>query len=679
MAKKTKKTKKSKPKAISKNSGKKKFYITTAIDYVNAAPHCGHAFEKTLADVIARWQRLQGNEVFFMTGVDENAQKNVHAAEQAGIPVNEFIDKNTALFQELCNKLNISHNKFIRTTADEHKKVVHEVLRKVIKNKDIYKGNYEGYYCSGCEAFITEKDLVDGKCPEHNRAPEFMKEEAYFFKLSKYQKQLIKFAETYIVPESKKNEILSRLKEPLKDVCISRKGAKWGVDFPDDPDYKIWVWVDALINYISGAKEQWPADLHVIGKGINWFHSVIWPALLMSAKIKLPKKLLVHGYLNLGGKKISKSLGNVIDPIELINKYGTDSVRYSLLKCSVFEDSDFTEEILIERHNKELANKLGNLISRATGLIDDTVDINVDTSHFVRDVSESIERFEVDKALTSIFAFIDMLNQFVQEKKIWETRDKKDIYELVTGIRAITVLLWPFIPDTSDKIAEQFGFKISLEDLKKPLKNIKITKSEILFKKIEIKENVFEKVEKEVKTIEKKVEKNISKILKSSKDKGHKPHTDMSISVNKLNKPVFMKPGAKQNSNSTHTDSDNKVNKSEIPGIINMANVQFSDWQKLELKVGKILEVEDIEGADKLYKLTIDIGKEKRVVCAGIKKYYKKEQLKGKLCVLFVNLEPRVMRGITSQGMILAAVNADESKVFLIQPDKDIEVGSRVS
>jgi methionyl-tRNA synthetase len=266
-------------------ANKKSFYITTAIDYVNAKPHIGHAFEKTLADSIARWNRLQGKNVFFLTGVDENAQKNVQAAEQAGVPVNTFIDQNTALFQELCKKLNISYDRFIRTTADEHKKIVHEVLKKVIENKDIYKGKYEGFYCSGCEAFITEKDLVDGKCPEHNREPEVMKEEAYFFKLGKYQKPLVKFVSTYITPESKKNEILSRLKEDLKDVCISRKGAKWGVDFPGDKEFKIWVWIDALINYISGAKEKWPADLHVIGKGINWFHSVIWPALLMSAKM----------------------------------------------------------------------------------------------------------------------------------------------------------------------------------------------------------------------------------------------------------------------------------------------------------------------------------------------------------------------------------------------------------
>ncbi|GAG29288.1 unnamed protein product, partial [marine sediment metagenome] len=244
-----------------------------ALDYVNAKPHIGHAFEKVLADAIARWRKSKGENVFFLTGVDENAQKNVQAAEKAGVPVKEFIDKNTNFFKELCRELNISHDKFIRTTAKEHSKVVKEILKKIIGNGDIYKGEYEGDYCTGCEAYLTEKDLVDGKCPEHNKKPEHIKEEAYFFRLSKYKNKLIKFAENYIVPESRKKEILSRLKEDLRDVCISRKGAKLGIDFPDDKNFKVWVWIDALINYVSGAEEKWPADVHVIGKGINWFHS----------------------------------------------------------------------------------------------------------------------------------------------------------------------------------------------------------------------------------------------------------------------------------------------------------------------------------------------------------------------------------------------------------------------
>jgi len=348
----------------------KKFYITTAIDYVNAKPHIGHAFEKVIADAIARWRELKGDDVFFLTGVDENAQKNVQAAEKEGVGVKEFVDRNTGFFLELVKGLNISYDKFIRTSAKEHAKVVQEILKKIIDNGDIYKGKYEGLYCVGCEEYKTEKDLVDGKCPEHNKKPEHMSEDAYFFKLSKYQNKLIKYVGNYIVPVSKKNEIVNRLKEGLNDLNVSRKNADWGIDFPNDKNFKVYVWVDALINYISGAKEKWPADVHVIGKGINWFHSVIWPALLISAGYELPKKLLVHGYLNVGGKKMSKSLGNVIDPLELIKKYGADSVRYSLLRCSVFDDSDFSEEILISRNNDELADKLGNLVSRIASLIE---------------------------------------------------------------------------------------------------------------------------------------------------------------------------------------------------------------------------------------------------------------------------------------------------------------------
>jgi len=454
---------------------KKKFYITTAIDYVNARPHIGHAFEKVIADALARWHKAKGESVFFLTGVDENAQKNVQAAEESGVPVKEFIDKNTAIFVKLCKVLSVSYNKFIRTSAKEHAKVVHEVLNKIIKKGDIYKGKYEGYYCTGCEAYITEKDLVDGKCPEHNKKPELMSEEAYFFRLSKYREKLIEFAERYIVPESRKNEILSRLKEGLSDLCISRKNAEWGIDFPGDKKYKIYVWIDALINYISGAEEKWPADVHVIGKGINWFHSVIWPAMLISADFKLPGKLLVHGYVNLKGQKISKSLGNVIDPIELAKKYGADSVRYSLLRGSVFEDFDFSQDILIERYNNELANKLGNLVSRVAGLIErngvEKTEVKLLKKLDEKKIVKLMDNFELDKALTEIFAFIDVCNEYVQEKKPWETKDKKVLYELKEAILKISELLWPFIPESSEKIKATFSAK-------------KIKKPEILFKKI---------------------------------------------------------------------------------------------------------------------------------------------------------------------------------------------------
>jgi methionyl-tRNA synthetase len=490
---------------------KQKYYITTAIDYVNASPHVGHAFEKLITDVIARWNRLQEKDVFFLTGVDENAQKNVQAAEKAGIPVKEFVDKNTSLFIKLCKELNISYDDFVRTSAKEHEKVVKKILKKVIEKGDIYKGTYSGLYCSGCETYYTEKDLPDGKCPEHNKAPEIRKEDAYFFKLSKYKPDLLKLIPEYVIPDSKKNEVLTRVKEELNDVNISRKGVDWGVSFPNDPDFKVWVWIDALINYVSGLKSKeskyWPADVHVIGKGINWFHSVIWPAILLSAEYPLPKKLLVHGYLNLGGKKISKSSGNTINPLEMLEKYQTDTVRYSLLRNTVFEDSDYSEEILVQRNNDELANKLGNLISRVSTLaekygLEESQSSELSSSSTLKSVTNHIEKFETDKALNEIFSFIDKINEFIQKHKPWEVRSpqgvdeergsssqsesnsKKILYQAANAIKDSAILLSPFIPNTAEKIAKAFNFKLTLKDLNSPLKPSKIIKADILFKKI---------------------------------------------------------------------------------------------------------------------------------------------------------------------------------------------------
>lgn len=458
---------------------KKKFFITTAIDYVNAKPHIGHAFEKLIADVLARWKRLNGKEVWYLTGTDENAQKNAQVAKEEGVPVKKFVDKNSQLFVNLCDKLNISYNDFIRTTEERHIKIAREIFKKVADKGEIYKGEYEGNYCTGCEAFITDKDLVGGKCPEHNRKPEWVSEETYFFKLSKYKNKLIKFIEKYIVPKSKKNEILSRLKnDELRDLCVSRTGLDWGIDSPIDSKFKIYVWFDALINYYSASSGNWPADVHVIGKGINWFHSVIWPAILMSAGYELPKILLIHGYLNTKGIKMSKSLGNVIDPMELIEKYGVDAVRYSLLRCSVFEDSDYSEEILIERNNNELANKLGNLVSRVSGLIEKSQKEEPLTSSSksqtngiekcenklikkfkLKEIEKKMEKYEFDKALNEIFAFIDICNEYVQNRKPWETGDKKVLFELKESILKIAELLLPFIPESAEKIKTIFNQK----------------------------------------------------------------------------------------------------------------------------------------------------------------------------------------------------------------------------
>ncbi len=454
----------------------KKFYVTTAIDYVNAKPHIGHAFEKVLADALIRWRKLKGDETWFLTGTDENAQKNAQAAKEEKIATRKFVDRNAKMYVDLCKKLDVKYDRFIRTTEEEHVKKSQEIFKEVWDRGEIYKGKYEGYYCTGCEGFKTDRDLVDGRCVEHDKEPEWMSEEAYFFKLSKYKDRLLKFAETYIVPDSKKNEIVSRLKiEGLKDLCVSRTNLDWGIDSPVDDKFKIYVWFDALINYYSGSEGNWPADVHIVGKGINWFHSVIWPAMLMSAGYDLPHKLLVHGYLNVGGKKMSKTLGNVIDPVELIEKYGSDSVRYSLLRCSVFEDSDYSEEILVERHNNELADKLGNLVSRVSTLAEkygiEKSDNKLLKKLRVKEIENYLDKFEFDKALNLVFEFLDNCNEYVQNKKPWETKDKQVLFELVESLRKVNSYLGIYIPQTAKKIEKVF-------------KTDKIKKSEILFKKI---------------------------------------------------------------------------------------------------------------------------------------------------------------------------------------------------
>jgi methionyl-tRNA synthetase len=613
---------------------KNKFYVTTPIYYPNDIPHIGHAYTTLAADVLSRWQKLRGKEVFFLTGTDENAKKVFQAAEKKGIPIKEFVDKLSQDFKKAWKNLNIEYSRFIRTTDKSHTDEVVKILDKTYKNGDIYKGSYEGYYCIGCEAYYTEKDLIDGCCPIHKTKAELMKEESYFFKLSKYQKKLLELYKKnpeFIRPNSKRNEIINRVKEGLKDLSISRKDYGWGIKVPFDKSHVAYVWYDALTNYYTATREKgkekfWPADVHIIGKDILWFHTVIWPAMLLSARIKLPKSVFAHGWWTFNNEKISKSRGKVVNVEELVSIAGIDSARYFLFRATPFgEDGDFSEQALVDRHNNELANKLGNLVSRVSTLAE-TYGLQkakpLDSKKLAKKVETHFEKYEFDKALNEIFAFIDTLNEYIQTKKPWETHDKRVIYQLANGIKDATILLSPFIPQTCEKIARTFNFEISLNAIKKPLIIKPIKKSEVLFKKIEFVTNP--------------------------------PVSSISLPVN-----------------------NNKVNKTPcIEGI--MTTIDFKDWEKIELRVGKIENVEDIEGADKLYKLTVNIGEETRTVCAGIKKFYKKEDLKDKNCVIFANLAPRMMRGIESQGMLLAAVSADESQVFLLQPEKDIPAGSKV-
>jgi len=472
---------------MKEKKGKKTFYITTPIYYTNSEPHVGSAYTTIAADTLARWHKLLGDDVFFLTGTDEHGQKIQETAEKKGLKPKEFVDKIVKKFKDTFKILNISNDNFIRTTDKEHEKEVKKALQELYDKKFIYKGHYESYYCIGCEQYLNENDLVDGKCPLHNRKPELRKEEAYLFKLSAFQNKLlnlIKSGKYCILPKKRRKEIISFIESGLKDISISRLKEKvsWGIELPFDKNHTCFVWVDAFWNYITGLKKKnqfkkfWPADVQLMAKDILRVHATIWPALLLATGNKLPRVLFIHGYFTVNGQKMSKTLGNVISPKYLVEKYSSDSLRYFLMRNIPFsQDGDFSEEVLKERHNTELANKLGNLVSRVAKLIEKN-GIEKNENKLIKklklkEIEKRIENYELDKALNLIFEFIDICNIYVQEKKIWETKDKKALFELKESILKISKLLWPFIPESSEKIKKQFSAK-------------KIKKGYILFKKI---------------------------------------------------------------------------------------------------------------------------------------------------------------------------------------------------
>ncbi len=598
------------------------FYITTAIDYTNAKPHMGHAYEKIIADALARWHKQLGEDVYFLTGTDEHGSKVEKTAAAQGKKPKQFVDEIVVYFQDLLKKLNICNNDFIRTSSGKHKKICQRIFQNVLDKGLIYKGQYEGLYCSGCEAFFTEKDLVNGVCPLHQKAPEKISEESYFFRLSQFQDFLLKHFEThpeFLLPEFRKNEIVNRLKEGLKDLSVSRKTIKWGIPLPNDRTHVIYVWFDALLNYITALgypdgkkfRKYWPANVHVIGKDIAWFHAVIWPAILHAAGIALPKTIHTHGWILTGGEKMSKSLGTIIDPAVLADKYGADALRLFLLReIPAGNDGDFSEEALIARANADLGDTLGNLLQRTSVLVHKNFQGQIPKpGRFSKEDKELIalankvfeeanafmQKYEWHRAVETVWAFLHACNKYVNDQAPWQQQDKERLatvlYVVVESLRLASILTWPFIPATAEKITAQLGQKLGNFKKAKFKRSTKGTllQPEILFKKIEAHD-------------------------------------------------IACKP--------------------EEPAT------EHEPFRKLQLKVAEVIDAQPHPDADKLFVLKISLGTEQRQLVAGIKAHYQPEQLKGRHIVIVANLKPAVLRGVESKGMLLAAQLGNEVKLL---------------
>ncbi len=490
-----------------------KFYITTPIYYVNDKPHIGHANTNIIADILARWHRLKGDNVFFLTGTDEHGEKIQKAAQKAGKTEKEFVDEAIIKFKTLWKKLNISYDYFIRTTDENHEFAVKKFINKLNENNDIYKSKYKGWYCVHDESFWTDLELKNNKCPDCNREVNILEEDAYFFRLSKYQNKLLEYYDKnkdFIIPSYRAKEMKNRIKQGLRDISITRPTVKWAIKFPLDPNQYVYVWIDALINYISALdwpkKEKfnifWSPDVQVIGKDINWFHSVIWPCLLFSGKFEIPKKLLVHGWWTINNEKMSKSKGNAINPIEIINKYSTDALRYFLIKEKrLDEDGNYSEQQMISRINGELVSDLGNLIYRVLSLakksnLENSIGFRgipeLDSKLNINEINKAIENLDLNLGLNIIWKFIRDTNKYVNEKKAWELKGDElsnALYNLLEACKIISILIYPFMPETGNKIAEQLNTKIDYENCKFSKNKFigKINIGEYLFKKIEIK------------------------------------------------------------------------------------------------------------------------------------------------------------------------------------------------
>ena len=652
---------------------KQKYYITTPIYYPSGKWHIGTCYTTVVCDALARFNRLDGKDVFFLTGTDEHGQKIQRAAKEAGVTPKQYVDGLVDDLKRLWERLDITYDKFIRTTDEYHEKAVQKIFQKLYEKGDIYKSEYEGMYCVPCESFWTKSQLVDGKCPDCGREVVSAREESYFFRLSKYQGVVEKLLESgdFLFPASRRKEMLNNFVKPgLQDLCVSRTSFDWGVKVPFDQKHVIYVWLDALFNYVTALgymgeddelfKKYWPASVHMMAKEIVRFHSVIWPAFLTALDLPLPKKVFGHGWIMFDGGKMSKSKGNVVDPFILSERYGVDTLRYYLLHIVPFgEDGEYSNEMLVRSYNSDLANTLGNLVSRVAAMIDKYFgvipapagdDENADgelkklTKELLSKVRAELEKPNVSTAMDAVWEVLHRANKYIDETAPWtlgaseegKVRLSSVLFNLAEAIRTCAVVLQAFLPETAAKILDKLGVSQSertFDSLSSPMSHGgKVDKGAHLFARLD--------VEKELKELEK-----IAEELAAAKEK-------------KSEKP---EAGAEKSEEQTP------------------AEIGIEDFDKVVLKVGKILNCKKVEKADKLLCSMVDLGEEKpRTIVSGIAKYYSPEEMKGKSVVVVANLRPVKLRGILSQGMLLCASDK-QGGLKLLTPEGDMPAGSEIS